>query len=180
MIELETLVISWATEKGILPKKTNSPIARREQILSQLSKLVSEVIEVNSAIILAQNRRKIFELIDAIGDSLVTFIIQLNLQGSSLAKIMIEPNADDTVPLEVGDILNASAVLMCTVDTIVSAIIVDKSQEEIEKHIRIAVTLLSRIANVCGKSLQDCLTVAYNVISNRSGEMVNGVFVKDE
>jgi hypothetical protein len=30
-----------------------------------------------------------------------------------------------------------------------------------------------------GMDLQDCLESAYNVIKNRTGKMVDGVFVKD-
>lgn len=35
------------------------------------------------------------------------------------------------------------------------------------------------IAEVCGWTLEECLQVAYDVISKRTGKMVDGVFVKD-
>jgi len=43
----------------------------------------------------------------------------------------------------------------------------------------IQVTLLI-LSELYGLNATDCLQSAYNVISKRSGEMVNGVFVKDD
>jgi len=96
--ELESLVIAWATQKGILDKGTPA---------AQCDKTLEEVFELHEAIF--KNDRD--EIIDALGDILVTIIIQAEMQGLKL---------------------------------------------------------------------EDCLQSAYNVISKRKGQMIDGQFVKEK
>jgi NTP pyrophosphatase (non-canonical NTP hydrolase) len=96
--ELESLVIAWATQKGILDKGTPA---------AQCDKTLEEVYELHDAI--KNNDRE--EIIDALGDILVTIIIQAEMQGLKL---------------------------------------------------------------------EDCLQSAYNVISKRKGQMIDGQFVKEK
>jgi NTP pyrophosphatase (non-canonical NTP hydrolase) len=96
--ELESLVIAWATQKGILDKGTPT---------AQCDKTLEEVYELHEAI--KNNDRD--EIIDALGDILVTIIIQAEMQGLKL---------------------------------------------------------------------EDCLQSAYNVISKRKGQMIDGQFVKEK
>jgi NTP pyrophosphatase (non-canonical NTP hydrolase) len=96
--ELESLVIAWATQKGILDKGTPA---------AQCDKTLEEVYELHDAI--KNNDRD--EIIDALGDILVTIIIQAEMQGLKL---------------------------------------------------------------------EDCLQSAYNVISKRKGQMIDGQFVKEK
>ena len=57
--------------------------------------------------------------------------------------------------------------------------ILDDNREEIKDAIGdIMVTLIIQ-CKMQGMDLQDCLESAYNVIKNRTGKMVGGVFVKD-
>ena len=69
--ELEALVIAWATQKGILANGT--PMA-------QCMKTIEEVHELQVAIANKDGE----EIIDALGDILVTIIIQAEMQGLSL------------------------------------------------------------------------------------------------
>jgi NTP pyrophosphatase (non-canonical NTP hydrolase) len=69
--ELEALVIAWAAQKGILEKAT--PMA-------QALKTLEECTELCTAI----NNNDRPEIIDALGDILVTIIIQAEMQGMSL------------------------------------------------------------------------------------------------
>lgn len=73
--ELEALVLAWAEQKGILEKGT--PIR-------QCYKTEEEVRELSLAII-GNNRE---EIIDALGDILVTIIIQAEMQGLSLTECL--------------------------------------------------------------------------------------------
>jgi NTP pyrophosphatase (non-canonical NTP hydrolase) len=73
--ELEALVIVWAQQKGIFEKGT--PIA-------QCNKTSEEVEELFDAII---NNDKA-EIIDALGDILVTIIIQAEMQGLKLTECL--------------------------------------------------------------------------------------------
>jgi NTP pyrophosphatase (non-canonical NTP hydrolase) len=94
---LESLVIDWAEEKGILENGT--PIKQSYKTLEEVGELINAVSTNNH-----------LEIKDALGDVLVTIIIQAKMQ-----------NVD----------------------------------------------------------LIECLNMAYNTISKRTGEMVNGTFVKD-
>ncbi len=95
--ELETLVLAWAEEKGILQNGTT---------IAQAGKTMEECTELMVAIAKSDKA----ETIDALGDILVTIIIQAEMQGLSL---------------------------------------------------------------------ESCLESAYNVITKRTGKMVNGQFQKD-
>lgn len=73
--ELESLVIAWAKEKGILDKGNPS---------AQCDKTLEEVMELSTALF---NNDKA-EVIDALGDILVTIIIQAEMQGLSLTECL--------------------------------------------------------------------------------------------
>lgn len=73
--KLEKLVIEWAKEKGILEKGTP---------LAQWNKTAEEVNELNDALF-DDNRE---EIIDALGDILVTIIIQAEMQGLKLEECL--------------------------------------------------------------------------------------------
>jgi len=112
--ELQEKVIDWADDKGIFEKAT--PI-------SQHSKTLEEVKELTDAL-------------DAQSKGLETFI---NEKGN-------EVNTEYEIKDAIGDI-------------IVTLIIQAKKQK---------------------LTIEECLESAYNVISKRTGKMVDGVFVKDE
>ncbi|TXG86613.1 MAG: nucleotide pyrophosphohydrolase [Spirochaetes bacterium] len=58
--------------------------------------------------------------------------------------------------------------------------ILDNDREEIKDAIGdIMVTLIIQ-AKMQGMTIEECLESAYNVISKRTGKMVNGQFVKDK
>ena len=42
------------------------------------------------------------------------------------------------------------------------------------------VVVLTNLAHLQGVTIEDCINSAYNVISKRTGKMINGTFVKDE
>lgn len=69
--ELETAVIAWADEKGIFEKGT--PIG-------QAIKTMEECVELCAAV----NAGNRFEIKDALGDIMVTILIQAQMQGMSL------------------------------------------------------------------------------------------------
>lgn len=69
--QLQPLIIQWAKDKGILDKAT--PI-------KQALKTAEEVLELQNAIL--DNNRE--EIIDALGDILVTIIIGAEMQGLTL------------------------------------------------------------------------------------------------
>ncbi len=40
--------------------------------------------------------------------------------------------------------------------------------------------MLTNFAELAGSNIEDCIQSAYDEISNRTGKMINGTFVKDE
>lgn len=73
--ELEALVIAWATQKGIFENGT---------FRAQAIKTLEESNELYEAIV--NDDRE--EVIDALGDILVTIIIQAEMQGLSLTECL--------------------------------------------------------------------------------------------
>jgi NTP pyrophosphatase (non-canonical NTP hydrolase) len=73
--ELEALVIAWATQKGIIENGTT---------IAQAGKTMEECTELMVAIA----RHDDDEIIDALGDILVTIIIQAEMQGVSLTECL--------------------------------------------------------------------------------------------
>jgi NTP pyrophosphatase (non-canonical NTP hydrolase) len=69
--ELEALVIAWAAQKGILENGT--PIAQAGKTIEEVNELVEAIIKDDRA-----------EIVDALGDILVTIIIQAEMQGLRL------------------------------------------------------------------------------------------------
>lgn len=43
-----------------------------------------------------------------------------------------------------------------------------------------ALVTLIILASICGLSVEECLTYAYDKIKNRKGKVVDGIFVKEE
>ena len=53
-------------------------------------------------------------------------------------------------------------------------------QEEVVDAIGDMVVVLTNLAHLRGVHIETCIAQAYNVISKRTGKMINGTFVKDE
>ena len=73
--ELEALVIAWATQKGILQNGT--PRAQAMKTWEETDELITAI---------ENDDRE--EIIDALGDILVTIIIQAEMQGVSLTECL--------------------------------------------------------------------------------------------
>jgi NTP pyrophosphatase (non-canonical NTP hydrolase) len=93
--ELEALVIAWAEQKGIFEK--GNPVA-------QCDKTLEEVYELHDAI--KNNDRD--EIIDALGDILVTIIIQAEMQGLSLEECLL--SAYNVISKRKGQMINGQFV----------------------------------------------------------------------
>ena len=93
--ELECAVEHWAEEKGILAKAT--PMA-------QALKTLEETTELCTAI----NSDDREEIIDAMGDIMVTLIIQAKMQGLSLEKCL--ESAYNVISKRTGGMINGQFV----------------------------------------------------------------------
>ena len=93
--ELSALVIAWAHQKEIFEK--GNPIA-------QCHKTIEEVEELHFAI--KENNRE--ETIDALGDILVTIIIQAEMQGLNLVECL--ESAYNVISKRTGKMVNGTFV----------------------------------------------------------------------
>tara|TARA_R100001510_G_C7636936_1_gene194964 strand:+ start:1157 stop:1450 length:294 start_codon:yes stop_codon:yes gene_type:complete len=58
--------------------------------------------------------------------------------------------------------------------------ILNNNQDEVIDAIGDCVVVLTSIAHMRGVTIEQCIDHAYNVISKRTGKMINGTFVKDK
>ena len=77
-----------------------------------------------------------------------------------------------------GDPKTQALKLVEEVGEICRAILKDDHEETID-GIGDAVVVLTNLAELCGTDIEFCIDSAYNVISKRTGKMVNGTFKKD-
>jgi len=85
--ELEPLVIQWAKDKGILEKAT--PLAQAHKTFEEVQELLEAVdAQENDYYKFTNSKGKVVntneEILDALGDILVTIIIQAEMQGLKL------------------------------------------------------------------------------------------------
>lgn len=91
--ELEKNVIQWAAEKGILEKAT--ALAQCEKTIEEVDELFEALQAQEKGLSEYENSKsKIVntkeEIIDGIGDSIVTLIIQAKMQGVTLTECLDE------------------------------------------------------------------------------------------
>lgn len=157
MEELVKKVIEWGEEKGIFENSTPE---------KQFLKTMEEVGELASAI----NKNDLAEIKDAIGDIVVTLILQMAMHGLH-------------VPSKKYPIRET--------DHFLDMVCLNREIWELGRYIannekssifvfRNSFLFISGISNSFNLSLEECLQSAYDVISKRNGKMVNGIFVKDE
>lgn len=173
--KLKTLIENvnkWAEDKGIHSKGN---------CFTQLMKTHEEVGELINAIY--HNNRE--ETIDALGDILVTIInavwftdfININEVIESSDNRLVEPEEDVFY-----NVLFLDKHKTYLIDSYVKF---EKEPNGYTKDYFITdvytvVETLLEICYVLDLDITDCLEAAYNVISKRSGKIVNGTFIKDK
>lgn len=93
--ELETAVEHWAAEKGILDKAT--PIKQAMKTQEELTELCNAILD---------NNRE--EIKDAIGDIMVTLIIQAKMQGMTIEECL--ESAYNVISKRTGKMVNGQFV----------------------------------------------------------------------
>ena len=87
--------------------------------------------------------------------------------------------ADDRGIFKDGDVKTQYLKLMEEAGELGSAILKADHPETIDA-IGDMVVVLTNLSHLAGVKIEDCIDVAYKVISKRKGEMINGMFVKEE
>lgn len=175
---LEYNVLVWCFQKGILNEDNYSPTKPEayETQLAQMTKFVSEVTETVVGMLSGDRT----EIVDGVGDTIVTLIVQSNTQGYTLEHLVLRNfhfRINRNVHLNKQELI--FEIMECR-DELVECI-VNKSFHEVEIKITKMFFLMSLVAKKCTKLTEmECLDVAYNVIKNRSGKTVKGIFMKDD
>ena len=160
MVDLKILVEYWADKKGIL---------EHGKPMKQLLKTLEEITELHTAI----EDDNLEEIIDAIGDVVVTLIIYAKMKN-----IKLFPNGSE----ELSDSKGTAQDPYFLLDNCNKLMQLEKfTNDSVEKYhtIQMMLFLLNQIANRFDLKVWECLHSAYKVISKRKGEMVNGTFVKN-
>ena len=154
MEELIKKVQEWSAERGLNTADPNK----------QRLKLWEEFGELNAAI--ARDNRK--DAIDAIGDMIVVMIIYKQQLGYDSNDVFYprKDNVDFLGRLEDIDLID-----------FIGRGIYD-SGNYIE-GLGMVVENLTVLAYRLNTNLEECLAAAYDVIKDRKGKMINGVFVKE-
>nr|DAO92464.1 MAG TPA: NTP-PPase-like protein [Caudoviricetes sp.] len=160
MVDLKILVEGWAEKKGIMEHGT--PI-------KQLLKTLEEITELHTAI----EDDNLEEIIDAIGDVVVTLIIYAKMKN-----ITLFPNGSE----ELSDSKGTAQDPYFLLDNCNKLMQLEKfTNDSVEKYhaVQMMLFLLNQIANRFNLKIWECLHSAYKVISRRTGKVVNGTFIKD-
>lgn len=166
MEELKLKVIDWAKDRGILEKA--NPLTQGTKVLEECLELVVADLNKDEA-----------EIKDAVGDILVTVIIECELLSKKSWM-----NADFSVLLEYAgkDLYGINGKIFPS-DILEEATSLYQSLEMDRAPALPIRDILAFLLSYCkqnGIDPRECLQGAYDVISKRKGKMVNGVFVKDE
>lgn len=150
MKDLNNNIIQWADDKGILSNAT--PLTQIKKTFEELTELITALIDKNPD-----------ETKDAIGDTNITLII--------INRIAEFKSSSDE--------LGRSNIFM-TANWIVEIFQKLAKNKDITIDVMRAQESLNRLAIENGLTLEECTQSAYEVISKRTGKIVDGVFVKDE
>ena len=93
--QLEALVIEWADNKGIL--KNGTPLAQSKKTMEECQELIDAIQDDNRD-----------EIADALGDILVTIIIQAKMQNMSLLECL--EGAYNVIAKRTGKMVNGQFV----------------------------------------------------------------------
>ena len=161
--ELTNKIIEWGAEKGIYENSTYQ---------HQLNKTLEEITELHKAII----GNNVDKIKDAIGDIYVTLVMagQFDKRASKAIKEAFYADVDI---VESTSLFEFSFLLL----SVSSAI--DPTQTQARVRRLQFIGMINRLNRISGKynlDLKGCVEHAYNVISKRTGKMIDGQFVKDE
>lgn len=172
-------IVEWANERGL--NKT-------EFLPMQLEKSREENAELTKAITKYENGNKdaLIEIKDAIGDVYVTLVIAARLKG------MRPYFTFHSIPLWTDDFWDdkdrADISWSCyteglrDMDTLTYVAFTKQESDfkQIQDRLYLYVNYLNDIAINYNLNFVECIDYAYNIISKRTGKMIDGSFVKDK
>lgn len=147
-------VQSWAEERNL---HTANPKDQFLKVVEELGEMVKALVDWDEK-----------NIVDGIGDTLVTLIILLQQLGE-----------DWEVPEELGGAVAKPSDLLMGIGKISEALAKGRDATEIIKQFAVGILEISEGLRYKGWTALLSLSTAYDEIKNRKGKMVDGVFVKE-
>lgn len=181
--ELINNVRQWFHDKGIIQK--SNPLKQVGKTQEELNETRDAAVKIMQADDLYSNHGMYFtqdqiddlmhEIKDGIGDTVVTLIGVCEMTGHNFVNISKDPWSQSYRKMLTG--LHTMKVLDDIQAKLLSAVAEDISLYEL---IILMLAGLDELASRYHFTLEECLQQAYDVISKRTGSMVDGVFIKDK
>lgn len=167
-------VQGWSAAKGL----------DKAEPIKQMQKLNEEWGELNAG----QAKSDKEKLVDSIGDVMVVLTILSQQMKFEKSEIILDPSQNNRSTYEADETHTDILLLYGTEEIgILAKLMVDylrnpsiNTNAMIRFHIRNLANYISRIAINEKTTLEKCFDVAWNEIKDRTGKMVDGVFVKQE
>lgn len=159
-------ITQWGIDKNIVGQVP---------LINQLKKTMEEIMELIQAI----NNCNHEDIKDAIGDTLITLILAQAINNCDIVNYDTNERFCILVNLDKGKFDNHTDVidaLIRDLKLINNAI----ARIDYDKNIKISIGNIIKTAVYFDYSINRCLSIAYDEIKNRKGEIVNGIFVKEE
>lgn len=166
-------IIEWGREKGLLSKgDLEMQLEKSREENAELTKAITKYTNGNEA--------ALHEIKDAIGDIYVTIVLATKMKKHKTYDIFskIEPFSKESVELtsvyykgEAREQDNKTYQVFVSGKT---------DLNDIKNRMIEYVEFLNRVAQKYDLELVDCIELAYNTISKRTGKMIDGSFVKDK
>lgn len=171
--ELIGKVSKWFEDKGL----------DKEPPLAQYTKVLEEHAELGVNMV----KKNMVEIIDAFGDEQVTLVgmaIQMEIDPLELYTIPPYIYVNTSNSVKEANNLDLYAFISSHIGNIglscCSNLYKKYDKESFLHNVWSAISLLEVLAARFDLGLMECLQVAYDVIKDRKGKMVNGIWVKEE
>lgn len=179
--ELIESVLEWGRSRNII-----GPYGKGT-LFGQLCKTQEELNETRDAALMLSitlDRRGfapelIADLADGLGDTVVTLILACDMMGLDINKCESHPYVSIFQESDIMTQVDQAQACLSRLFWIASPEPADDSYDHCELSVGLIIAHLWHIAQIANLDLMECLAVAYEVISKRTGAMRDGVFVKE-
>lgn len=166
MQHLVQQVEQWALERGLL---------KPENSFQQLAKTTEELGEVAAALC----KKRPGDLPDALGDVAVTLIILAAQNKLDFMECIKKADVAGKIMVLENDPFRQLASINSALGRLSTVLFTDRKWL-ILHHLGSVAIEVRDLATMCNFDFVDCLETAYNEISGRKGQTVDGVFIKEE
>jgi hypothetical protein len=175
----------WFHAKGIIAN--SNPLKQLEKTQEELNEARDAAIKLKqldegfwqSFELLGETDKLREELKDGIGDTMVTLIGVCEMWGKDITELsgnVVVQGYMETLERDPFKLLNGLQINLLKLYSFVATI----NRSSAEMILGMMVAELHALAEQCGLTLDECLQHAYDVISKRTGNMVDGIFIKDK